>query len=189
MKPMTEVRARVPRVVATRVDSSPIWIDTTNPPASVKKDTSWLVFRGAFLFEQYHEPGKQRGAPPVLDVQWPLVTQCQYKSNTTVYSALGICSTDHPLFYFSFHLPFPVRRTSRDDDKSRAFPFSAIYGLAPVQDDHLLEFDTLVAGWRKDDALPNQTQPTDTSFPFQGRQHYFPLLTLPPHRPRQPTPL
>lgn len=147
-----------------------IWLDTTNPPASLTKNKSWLVFRGAFLFEQYREPKDQRGATPILDVQWPLVTQCQYKSGTTVHSALGICSTDRPLFYFSFHLPFPVRRTSRDDDKTRAFPFSAVYSLAPVPA-ALLGIDTLVAGWKKDDALPNLTQPPntdDTSFPFLG---------------------
>jgi hypothetical protein len=142
-----------------------VWLNTTTTAA---KHKSWLIFRGAFLFEQYRESGDEA----VLDVQWPLVTECQYRKNTKVYSVLGICYEDRPLLYFNFHLPFPVRRTSLSGSYNlRAFPFSAVYSLAPIAAE-LLRIDTLVAGWTKDDLLPtlkqDETKEKDTSFPIKG---------------------
>ncbi len=140
-----------------------VWLDPAN--ASVNSH-DWLIFRGAFLFEQYLESDDG----PVLDVQWPLVTECQYRKDGKVYSVLGIHYADRPLLYFNFNLPFPVRRTSLDGGYNvRAFPFSAVYSLAPVSA-QVLDIDTLVAGWTKGDVLPvlkqPKTTPKDTSFPI-----------------------
>lgn len=149
-----------------------VWLDGTPPQGS--DDTSpWLVFRGGFLLEQYTAEDRP---DPVLNLQWPLVTQCEYSSSGgAVYSVLGICRKPKPLFYFNLHLPLPVRRTSLQGSgiiNATAFPFSAVYDLAPRKPDadELLRIDTLVAGWTAKDGLPDLDNVTATSFPLiKGR--------------------
>lgn len=145
-----------------------VWLDKSDAAPKPKNHT-WLLFRGAFLFEQHR--AIKDFAEPALDLQWPLVEQCEYRRGATVYSSLGICHRVKPLFYFNFHLPFPVRRTSHSggpDLNPRAFPFSAVFDLAPRKDQYLLRIDTLVAGWKAGDALPDLKKPEPTCFPFEG---------------------
>ncbi|QQN65261.1 hypothetical protein JIR23_05530 [Bradyrhizobium diazoefficiens] len=149
-------------------EPSAIWLDSTSPPSSLV-DGTWLVFRGAFLLEQYATLDDQ--APnPAPGLQWPLVTRSEYVSGKPVYSVLGICRKQKPLFYFNVHLPLPVRRTSLQGSSNinaTAFPFSAVYDLAPRKPADWLRIDTLVAGWTAGDGLPDLGNTTTTSFPFK----------------------
>src|SRR5262249_8872175 len=145
---------------AKKVDQSEdksyaVWLDGASTPAPTEPPL-WLVFRGAFLLEQYEtQDGKD-----VPNLQWPLVTHCKYSSSeAAVYSVLGITRKPKPQFYLNLHLPLPVRRTSLQGNGAinvAAFPFSAVYDLVPrkAERDQLLRIDTLVAGWTRNDGVP-----------------------------------
>ncbi|WP_216332564.1 hypothetical protein [Rhizobium sp. X9] len=122
----------------------------------------WLSFRGAFLFEQY--PATE----DVPDVQWPLVSACQYYADKTTYSLLEIGSfKTSPLFRFNLNLPLPTPRTrlSQPWRNVEAFPFSAIY--SPISRTSTIEFDTLVGGWVAATSSGGG-KPTKTSFVFEN---------------------
>ncbi len=149
-----------------------VWLDGTLP-SGPDDNSSSLVFRGAFLLEQYTA---EDGPDPVLNLQWPLVTRTQYSSSAgAVYSVLGICRKPKPQFYLNLHLPLPVRRTSLQGTgviNATSFPFSAVYDLAPRKADskELLRIDTLVAGWTAKDVLPDLVNSTANSFPLVGKR-------------------
>lgn len=138
-----------------------LWLDGISPLGTAA-ELPWLVFRGAFLLEQYAAQDRQ---DPVLNLQWPLVTQTTYSRGKPVYSVLGICRKPKPQFYFNLHLPLPVRRTSLKDSNinATAFPFSAVYDLAPRKLEQLLLINMLVGGWTAKDRLPDPDNNSATS--------------------------
>lgn len=100
----------------------PIWIDGP----VLKPEAPPVIFRGAFLFEQYSltDPDNRR------ELRWPLVPE--YHNNiTTLYSFLSlknILSDQHqlyPRFDFGLSLPLPIKHA--DNQQWAAFPLRAAY--------------------------------------------------------------
>lgn len=152
-------------------DGGAIWLSKAG--AATATPDQWVILRGAFLFEQYGRKEKDKETSD-LDVQWPLVTQCEYEAGKEVYSVLGICRRAKPLMYFNFHLPLPVRRTSLADstfNNSSFFPFCAVFDLTPASKEKLTAIDTLLAGWQPDDLLPAPTTKDYPCFAFKGDQN------------------
>ncbi len=152
-------------------DGGAIWLSKAGT-GTVTPD-KWAILRGAFLFEQYGRKDKDGNKTADLDVQWPLVTQCEYEASNEVYSVLGIYRRAEPLMYFNFHLPLPVRRTSlagSTSTNSSFFPFSAVFDLTPASTEKLTEIAALFAGWQPDDLLPAAPKKDDPWFAFEGNR-------------------
>lgn len=142
-----------------------VWIDEGIYLADRRyRDQDWLSFRGAFLFEQF-----RHGPPdaPILDVQWPLVSSCEYYKDKTTYSLFEVGNRRAPIFRFNFNLPLPVPRTRRTGSwrNVEAFPFSAVFAaIAPTNH---LSVKSLVGGWVESTASgPDIPGNHKTSFPF-----------------------
>lgn len=153
----------------TRNDCA-IWLDGGGA-AAAGADEAFVIFRGAFLFEQYRRPEQDKAAGPAdLEVQWPLMRRFTYADNP-VFSSLGIYGKNRPLLHLSLHLPLPVRRTSlpaANRKNAGAFPFSAVFDLKPKAADKWFEIDQLFAGWKANDGLPKFNVAEKTCFPFLG---------------------
>ncbi|UPK11133.1 hypothetical protein IVA93_33975 [Bradyrhizobium sp. 155] len=153
----------------TRNDCA-IWLDSSGA-AAAGADQAFVMFRGAFLFEQYRRPKDDKAAGSAdLEVQWPLMRCFTYADNP-VFSSLGIYGKTHPLLHLGLHLPLPVRRTSLPTASRKnagAFPFSAVFDLKPKATDDWFKIDRLFAGWKANDGLPKFDVPEKTCFPFRG---------------------
>lgn len=136
------------------VESSIIWLDGgTNSPATEANDpeivnvsNAWTAFHGAFLLQQFEDKA--------LNVQWPLVSQCEYISDITSHSSLVLYRIKKtPQFRFNVHLPLPVQRrqaTTKPPILNRnepAFPFCAIYNVQSNLKDKGIVANSLVVGW------------------------------------------
>lgn len=136
------------------VESSIIWLDGgTNSPATEANDpevvnvsNAWTAFHGAFLLQQFEDT--------TLNVQWPLVSQCEYISDITSHSSLVLYRIKKtPQFRFNVHLPLPVQRrqaTTKPPILNRnepAFPFCAIYNVQSNLKDKGIVANSLVVGW------------------------------------------
>jgi hypothetical protein len=153
----------------TRNDCA-IWLDGGGAAAAGAAE-AFVIFRGAFLFEQYRRPEQDKAAGPAdLEVQWPLMRRFTYADNP-VFSSLGIYGKNRPLLHLSLHLPLPVRRTSlpaASRKNAGAFPFSAVFDLKPKAADKWFEIDQLFAGWKANDGLPKFDVAEKSCFPFLG---------------------
>ena len=153
----------------TRNDCA-IWLDSSGA-AAAGADQAFVIFRGAFLFEQYRRPKDDKAAGSAdLEVQWPLMRRFTY-ADIPVFSSLGVYGKTHPLLHLSLHLPLPVRRTSlpaASRKNASAFPFSAVFDLKPKAANDWFNVDRLFAGWKANDGLPKFDVPEKTCFPFRG---------------------
>lgn len=135
-----------------------IWVD--NGTANTNNwQTSWVAFRGAFLFEQYEQ------ADPDPRRQWPLVRACQYYDGKTSYSALMISEAGLRL---DMHAPLPVPRRVNDNAWTavHAFPFFVLYGTTRNAGD-ILTPKKLFAGWFEPDSS-GPTLSDTTSYEISG---------------------
>lgn len=148
-----------------------LWLDRS---AASPINRTFLIFRGGFLFEQYL-PASDGGVEKArIDIQWPLISRCEYDAGKHVYSVLGLHYHQKPFLYFNFHLPLPVRRTSRPGattENSSFFPFSAVYDLTPATSEKLIKIVRLFGGWQKDDLLPKPDEDKDPSFAFEPENY------------------
>lgn len=107
-----------------------------------------IAFRGAFLLEQY---GEQYGDAPL---QWPLVSQVKYVTDSMTHTALMLYRYRVPLFRFNLNLPLPVLRRVESGlyTDATAFPFCVVYNAVSKSDSNPPSPHTIVAGWIEADA-------------------------------------
>jgi hypothetical protein len=151
---------------SSRDTGGTLWLDRTDEDPGLNR--TFAIFRGGFLLEQYCSDGK-------LDLQWPLVARCEYRSGVPVHSTLGLhYKNKRPLLYLNLHLPLPIRRTSLGDptpENSAFFPFSVIYDLTQDATDGLPAITGLFGGWQAGDQFPKKSDGGKTSFAYK-RQEY-----------------
>jgi hypothetical protein len=99
-----------------------IWIDG---PSVGNKPKDFVVFRGAYLFEQYTTDMRR-------ELRWPLMPEYDNEIKPTIYSSFTITqatrksgNTVFPRFDFDLSLPLPVNHS--DDDQWAAYPLRAAF--------------------------------------------------------------
>ncbi|MEQ1954886.1 hypothetical protein [Mesorhizobium sp. CN2-181] len=146
-----------------------IWIDGGTHAGDIAQD--WIVFRGAFLIEQYRTDEQP-------DIRWPLVEECSYYKDKLIHSALVINNKGEDAarsrFRFNLHLPLPLPRGDKpagDWRNPSAFPFCVVYHCIP-QKDAALNAEALVAGWIEEDSsgagIPGSAKDGWTSYVVAG---------------------
>lgn len=148
-----------------------LWLGGTRAGTA---DRTFVIFRGGFLLEQYYSTEAAGDKNLRLDLQWPLVTRCEYEVGSLVYSVLGLHYGQKPLLYLNLHLPLPVRRTSlpgTSRENAAFFPFSAVYDLTRADAQSLIKVYKLFGGWQKDDLLPVPDSDKVPSFAFRDTNY------------------
>lgn len=99
-----------------------IWID--GPPVG-NNPKDFVVFRGAYLFEQYSTEAE-------LELRWPLVPEYDNQINPTIFSAFTITqalgplgNTISPCFDIDLSLPLPVNHS--DGAQWAAYPLRVVF--------------------------------------------------------------